>query len=318
MSNSYFKEDLKRYFKHFKIPFIVLAIVLVFFCILYLPTVFAGDASGYYDSPNTERVYGDQRVFDYGEQLSDEEEAELEAYIHEAEKKICCDIVIVTLNESLKDYAPEYMAKYTMNITPDKYVMVYADKFWEDNKFGYDQPQVLDGSKDSGDGVILVDNLYREEETGKIYTWMGTTGICATSYSTGMIDTALDCFYDYVDYDYCKACKAWVNRVVSDMSGDNYNDYYVGSFVPVVAAVIATIIYFAIHIKSKAGKNTVNEKTYLVGNRFDFPVREDIFLRKSVTKHYNPPQSSGGGGGGAGGGHISGGGGFHGGGGHSR
>lgn len=306
-----YNSNFSQFVGVFLIPTIIVALLLAgwFFT--------AKNAKGYYDSPNTERVYGDKRVFDYADQLTDTEEEKLEAYIHEAEKETTCDIVIVTLNESLKDYAPEYKAKYDMTITPDKYVMVYADKFWEDNKFGYDKPQILDGTPYSGDGVLLVDNLYREPETNKIYTWMCTTGKVERKYSESMIDYALDVFYDYVETDYYKACVKFVDCFRFDMGAIKLT----GSKVTIAAAVIFTLIYLLTHLSSKAGKKTVSESSYLIGNSLNFTVNRDTFIRKNVVKHYNPPsesRSSGGGGGGGGGHHSSGGGGSHGGGGHSR
>lgn len=303
-----FRDELKQFLKYYRVLFIITVVIFAVFAIVMM----GKGPRAYYDSPNTERVYGDRRVFDFGDQLTDEEETSLEAYIHEAEKKALCDIVIVTLNESLKDYAPEYKAKYSMTITPDKYVMVYADKFWEDNKFGYDCPQVLDGTQNTGDGVLLVDNVYREEETGKIYTWMCTTGICETTYSSSMVDYALDRFYDYVEYDYYKACIKFVDCVVSDMAPNSYS----GAVWPFIAAGIVVLICYKVNATPKAGKKTVTAKTYLVAEP-EFSVIHDVFVNKTVTKHYNPPQSSSSGGGG-GGHHSSGGGGSHGGGGHSR
>ena len=307
----HYNSNISQFVGAFLIPVIIVALLLIgwFFSA-------KADAANYYDSPNTERVYGDKRVFDYADQLTDAEEEKLEAYIHKAEKDTTCDIVIVTLNESLKDYAPEYKAGYDIPITPDKYVMVYADKFWEDNKFGYDRPQILDGTPNSGDGVLLVDNIYREPETNKIYTWMCTTGKAERTYSESMIDYVLDVFYNYVETDYYKACIEFVDRVRLDMGGIKLT----GSKVTIVAAVIFTLIYLLSHLSSKAGKKTVTESSYLIGNSLSFEVNRDTFLRKNVVKHYNPPSESrsGGGGGGGGGHHSSGGGGSHGGGGHSR
>lgn len=315
MSNNYFSKSVSDYLKHFKVLLIIIAVLAATYFIL-LFTV-PKKENPYYESPNTERVYGSRRVFDYGNQLSDSEEAELEAYIAAAEHETLCDIVIVTLNRSLKGYEPEYTANYTIPITPDKYVMVFADKFWEDNKFGYDAPQVLDGTTRTGDGVILVDNVYREEETGKIYTWMGTTGIAEETYSSSMIDYALDEFYYYVDDDYYRACTEFIDCVVDDMgyAETSFSGYYAGPL-PVVIAFLVALIYFLSNKKSKAGRNTVTPASYTVAEP-KFPERQDIFLRKTVTKHYNPPTSSSGSGGG-GGHHSSGGGGSHGGGGHSR
>lgn len=302
--------EIRRFFKYFRIPLILVLVVAVCFCVVRINKGSYEDR--FKESTNHERVYGDKRVFDYGDQLTDEEEAKLEAHIHEAERKAQCDIVIVTLDESLKDYAPEYRAKYTMDITPSRYVMVYADKFWEDNKFGYDCPQVLDGSTSTGDGVLLVDNIFREPETGRIYTWMCTTGSAEKRYSSSMIDYALDVFYEYVDDNYYTACVKFVDRVVSDMSHKQFSK----AIWPYIVVAIFLLIFIPAKLYTEEGEKTVKEDSYLIEGSLNFPVCEDRFMHKNVTKTYNPPTSSSSGGGG--GHHTSGGGGSHGGGGHSR
>ena len=316
-----FGASLKQYLRHFIVGFIIVIVLASVFLFIYLRKV--NVPSNYYDSPNTERVYGAQRVFDEADVLTAEQESELEAYIHEAELKTCMDIVIVTLNRTLADYEPEYRSRYDIPVTPDKYVMVYADKFWEDNRFGYDSPQVLDGTTDTGDGVILVDNLFREPETGKIHTWMGTTGKAEVAYSDYMIDSSLDDFYYYVEDDYLRACKYWVDGLVSRMRVDEtvyvfYPNGIIGIVMIVFSALFA-LIYFASNSSEKAGKNTTTKETYLAAEP-TFPVATDTFTHSNVSRVYNPPSESSrsGGGGGGGGHHSSGGGGSHGGGGHSR
>lgn len=314
--NNYTGLAVKQYFKHFKVIYIILAIALTAFIIVKIRS----QGENYYpESTNSQRVYGAQRVFDNADQLSDYQEAELEAYIHKAEQRTGLDIVIVTLNESLKDYAMKYRSEYSDDITPDMYVRVYADNFWESSKFGYNCPQVLDGGQDTGDGVILVDNIYREDETGKIYSWMGTTGKAELNYSEQMISDALDAFYENVDSDYAQACKDFVDKVVWDSIGMKsvYNDLYKG-FIPYFATIVVTLIYILANKKSKTGDVTTTAESYITGAGVHFLVSDDVFLRKSVTKHYNPPSSGSSGSGGGGGHHISGGGGSHGGGGHSR
>ena len=311
------KRNYKSNFSQFISVFIVPIIIVAVLCAGWLYFAkFKPAVSGYYVSTNTQRVFGDKRVFDYADQLTSEEERKLEEYIHEAEKKTTCDIVIVTLNESLKDFAPDYMARYTERITPDKYVMVYADKFWEDNKFGYDSPQVLDGTTNTGDGVLLVDNVFREPETGRIYTWMCTTGKAEEKYSSSDIDYALDVFYDYVEDDYYEACRHFVRQVESDMSIEPIK--LTGGKITPFVALIYGLVYMLAHLGSKEGRNTVTDTSYLIEGSQAFTVNRDTFLRKSVTKRYNPPSETRSGGGGGGGHHSSGGGGSHGGGGHSR
>lgn len=314
------KNQFVELLKNFKVLLIIVAAVGAVFTAVYFIKLdkIQNTPSTYYESPNKSRVYGDRRVFDYGNQLTDSEEKNLEQYIHNAEKKTCCDIVIVTLNESLKDFAPEYKANYNMAITPDKYVMVYADKFWEDNKFGYDSPQILDGTTNTGDGVLLVDNVFREPETNKIYTWMCTTGIVEDKFSSSMIDYTLDAFYERIDYDYYGACIDFVDKFVSYMTPDEIT--LPGFAFPVFNIIIGLIIFIvsvATNHKAKAGAVTTNNVTYIIGKEPNFLRNEDVLVNKSVSRVYDPPSSSSSGGGG-GGHHSSGGGGSHGGGGHSR
>ena len=320
------KRGIAKYFKYWRVLLILAGIVLAVFAYVRITYRQKAEQNGvqYYESTNTERVYGDRRVFDYADQLTDSEEEALEEYIHRAEQKTCTDIVIVTLNQSLADYAADYAAGYDMQITPDKYVMVYADKFWEDNRFGYDSPQVLDGTSGSGDGVLLVDNLYREPETGRIYTWMCTTGIVEDRFSSYMINDTLDVFYERVDYDYYQACRDFVDCYVDYMLPDVVSLPTLGHRIAYIAGLIIMLVYCLINCKGRSGTVTVTDRTYIEGNAPEFTENSDVFLRKNVSRVYDPPADSGngsrsgGGSHGGGGHHISGGGGSHGGGGHSR
>lgn len=303
--------EIKKFFKYFRVPLILVGVIAICFGVVRFYKGSYDDK--FQESGNYERVYGDRRVFDYGGMLTDSEIEKLEAHIHEAERKIQSDIVIVTLNESLKDFAPEYKANYDMEITPDRYVMVYADKFWEDNKFGYNCPQVMDGNTTTGDGILLVDNLFREPETGRIYTWMCTTGNAEEHYSSSEIDYALDVFYDYLNESYYRACIEFVDRVTSDMEDRDLSK----AVWPYILVAIFLFIYIVGNLDSPEGEKTVKVDSYLIEGSLSFPVCEDKFMHKNLTKTYNPPSSSSSSGGG-GGHHSSGGGGSHGGGGHSR
>ena len=98
---------IRQFLKYFKVPFIIILVLTV----LYLGVRLVSKPSShlnfdYYESTNDDRVYGDQRVFDGGDQMTEEDEAWLEEYINEAEKKTTLDIVVFTLEESLVNFAP--------------------------------------------------------------------------------------------------------------------------------------------------------------------------------------------------------------------
>lgn len=92
----------------------------------------------------------------------------------------------------------------------------------------------------------------------------------------------------------------------------NYNPnsiFYKWPFQFCIAAIISAIISYSLIAKSK-GKVTVNEKTYLEPDRD--VAKDDMFLRRTITKTRIQSSSGGGGGGhsgGGGGGHSGGGGG---------
>lgn len=314
---------IKDYIKHFKILFIFFGVILALWGLKLITFFFQVQANSY-ESTNTQRLTT-ERVFDYAEVLTDKEEDKLRKLIAKREMQTGCDIVIVTLNQSLADYELEYRAKYDYNITGYEYVMVFSDKFWEDNKFGYDKPLSDSGLPDSGDGVILVDNIYDEyipeyHEYSKC-TWLGTQGKVERKYSDAMIDHLLDVVYEDIDRNPYKAYKKYVNTFTYDMMGGNLFAMSQKNTIPFIAMVIALFAYIPAKLVAPKGKKTTTAQTYLVGKRAEFPVKQDIFLRKNVTRSVHVESSGGGGGGGRSGGgghHSSGGGHSHGGGGHHR
>ena len=290
---------MKEYFKYFKWLYIVLAVLIVFLAFIKGTRYFISNAS-YYERINTECTTT-QRVFDYADVLSDKEEKKLETLIAKREKQTNCDIVLVTLNESLKEYAREIEP----SVRYSEFVRVYAEQFYEENNFGYNKP--------NGDGVILVDNWFREDD-GRIYTWFCTTGIVHKKYSDADIDHILDRVYQDIETNPYKAYKTYVNDFYDDMMGSRIFHADVPRGLPIIAGVIVALIFIAVNWKSKSGKKTTTANTYVKGQTPNFINRQDIFIRKTVTQRRIQSSSSSGGHGG-GGGHSGGG---HGGGGHSR
>lgn len=304
--NRYFDLELRAFFKHMWWLIVITLGVVAFGLVMYqrLSDKAANTSN---DSTNHERVYESKRVFDYAGMLSDSEENLLENYIKEAERNIKADIVIVILNESLKDYA--YSNSTASYIQPEEYVKVYAETFYTKNRFGYNFAATTDPDINS-DGVILVDNVFREPETMKIYTWMAGAGRGKQSFGAEQIDRALDKFYEQVDSDYYGACVDWVDYVARHMrvKDGSKGPVFFNPLIVLIGSFVILLIYFLVNWQSKAGDKTTNSSTYIVGKKPDFKVNNDIFINKTLVKHYNPPQSSSGGGGHSGGGGFSGGG----------
>lgn len=292
---------MKEYFRYFKWLYIILGVVLILYIALSAGQSAASGAADHQRS-NTECMT-DERVFDYGGVLTDQEEDKLRRLIAKREKQTGCDIVLVTLQESLKDYARE-IDPY---VDYDEFVRVYAEAFYESYNFGYNKP--------NGDGVLLVDNWFREDD-GRIYTWFCTTGKVKEAYTSEQINHILDNVYRYVEHNPYRAYKTYVNDFYHDMMGTRLFNVYVPAWVPWAIGAAAAAIFILCNRSSKRGAKTTTATTYVDGMEPKFRVREDRFLRKSVVQHKIQTSSSGGGGGHSGGG--GGGGGSHGGGGHSR
>lgn len=176
----------------------------------------------------------------------------------------------------------------------EEFVRVYAEQFYEENHFGYDQPD--------GDGILLVDNWYREDD-GHIYTWLCTTGKVKDKYSDAAVDHILDNVYRYVERDPYRAYKTYVNDFYHDMLGIQVFHLYVPDSAPWIAGLIAAVIFIICNRKSKKGTKTTTAVTYVAGAQPQFRVKEDRFLRKSVvTRRIETGAGHGGGGGGGGGG----------------
>lgn len=297
--------DMKEYFRHFRFLFIAFGIIVALGVFSYIMHYAENNVST--ERTNTECTT-EERVFDYADVLTDEEEDKLREQIAEREKQIQADIVLVTLNESLKEYA----LSYDSSAAYSEFTMIYADNFYEEHNFGYNKP--------IGDGVLLLDNIYREDD-GRVYTWMCTTGKAEDKYSSGMIDRILDKFYENVDTDPYLAYKTFVDNVYYDMSDSGQMVMEYPPYLSYLCAAVVAAIYMIVNLTLRKGRKTTNTRTYVNGGQPIYRRREDMFLRKRVTSRtIDTGSGSGGGhsGGGGGGHHTSSGGHSHGGGGHSR
>ena len=253
---------------------------------------------------NTEAVT-EERVFDVADKLTDEEEEVLREKIRAAEELCGTDIIVVTLEQSLEEYAKGYESQIGY-VEPYQYTMVYADNFYDEGKFGYNAPY--------GDGLILVDNWYREADGG-VYTWVSTSGKVIEQLDTDTIEYILDMCLDYVEDDPAYAYEYFVDLVVSYLNPNlNWGDTLGGIF-SVIVGLIAGIVFFIVNFGGKKGKNTVETRTYVKNGNANVTQRQDIFITKTMQRRKIETDTTRSGGGGT---HISSGGHSHGGGGHSR
>lgn len=293
---------MKKFVQVFKIPLIIFALLLVVGVACKLITN---------ARPKIEFVRGnnealtEERVFDVADKLTAEEEKVLREKIRVAEDICGVDIIVVTLNQSLEEYAKSYESVIGY-VEPYQYTMVYADNFYDEGKFGYDVPY--------GDGLILVDNWYREADGG-VYTWVSTSGRVMEQLSTDDVESMLDMCLDYVEDDPAYAYGYFVDLIVDYLDpNENLGEVW-GGGISVIVGLVAGMIFFVANFGGKKGKKTVETRTYVKNGNAEIKERQDIFLTKTVHRRKIETQSSRSGGSG---GHISAGGHSHGGGGHSR
>lgn len=297
---------MKEYFEKFKVLFIIIGALLVILGLVWSGHAIKG-SFGSKPRGNTDCLVA-ERVFDYADVLTDEEEEKLRELIAKREKQTRCDIVLITLNESLEEYAKQYDEYASGN----DYTMIYADNFWDENRMGYNRA--------FGDGALLVDNWYRESD-GKIYTWFCTTGKVEDKYSDIMIDRMLDKIYAHVEKSPYKAYKAYVNQLYLDMTGTGLEIGFMSYKTIWGLSLVIAVLFVLFNSSFKVGKKTTTASTYINCGRANFPVRTDEFMHKTVTSHRIESSSGSGDRGGRSGGgghHYSSGGHSHGGGGRSR
>ena len=277
---------MKKYIKHFSVLLILFAIVLVLFIVALVKKGPSKETQGAYERTNTDCLT-DERVFDYADVLSDDEENSLRDLIAEKEDAIGCDIVLVTISD------PDYAG--------DNAMMNYADDFYDNYQYGYNAPW--------GDGALYLDNFLG---VGNSYSWFSTSGRVEDTYSTSMINHLIDGVCDRVNADPYDAYVYYINSLSATMSGEDVSMYEAIPWYAIwgVAAVV-TFIYVLVCINHNVGKKTTNANTYVAGGAAQFPDRRDVFISKHTTHRTIQSSSSSGGGGH----HVSSGGHSHGGGG---
>ena len=275
---------MKKYLKHFAVLFILFAIVLVVFIVALIMK-----------KPNEEKVYTrtntqcktEERVFDYADVLTDAEEDALRQMIAEKQDEIGCDIVLVTISD------PDYAG--------DNAMMNYADDFYDDNMFGYDEPW--------GDGALYLNNFLG---IGNSYSWFSTCGRVENRYSSSMIYDLIDDICYNVNRDPFGSYQLYINSLANTMSSNSSLDVEIPTFAIWGVAALITLIYILVCINRNVGRKTTDANTYVAGGHAQFPDRRDVFISKHTTSRKIQTNSGGGGGGGH---HISSGGFSHGGGG---
>lgn len=301
MGNNYMAEARKQYVKYFRVLFIILGIFLVAAIAMRIWI------TNMNNRPRRNTEAPAERVYDYADILTAEEEQKLRSQIAVAEKKLRMDIVLVTLNQPMEgDKAMRENGASSPRL--ERVMEAYADNFWDDNKYGFNKGF-------EGNGLILVDNIYE----GQGYWHISTSGMAEDELSSYDIDQLLDKLDK--NYDVEKPYRGYSDFVdaVVDRFELRYKAPIIWLFVIVVLPIVVAGCFFAKNMKQYKAKDTAAANAYVIGGEPIINSQSDELLRKTVT-HRRIETSSGGGrssGGRSGGGghHYSGGGASHGGGG---
>jgi len=287
------KEAKKQYFRYFKTWFIVIGVMAVIYAVLCVGSWFANSGERQNNSAPAERVY------DYADVLTDVEEQQLRDYIAKKEKKHGIDLVLVTINEDVESHG------YWEAVMRDT-----ADDFYDDHDYGY--------NKVWGNGALLLDNWYEDENGSQKGSWLSTCGSVEDRMDDYDIDDVLDAVARKVDDNPYEAYKAYVTEVCKKVSqGTTMIPWIYVFFIPLVVAVIFAIA----KLHSAPAKDTTSATAYVSGGKPVIKSRRDDFIRKDVTTRRIQTSSSSSGGrsrSGGGGSHRSSSGVRHGGGGRRR
>lgn len=297
MENDFKKEARKQFFKYFRVLFIILVITAVLAILALVSKLFKSPVTRENSSADEERV------FDSAEVLTDEEESDLRDYIAKCEEQYHMDIVLVTINENVEAEG------YWDTVMRDK-----ADDFYDMGNYGYD--------KVHGDGILILDNWYTDENGSQKGSWVSTCGKVYERFDTYDIDNVLDEIDWLIDSNPHDAYEAAISRAC-----DIYDSYNNGKApqIPILLVIfgpiVAALIFALTKLRQVPAKDTTTLMQYVESGSQTMNRKSDDFIRKSTTSHRIESSSSGGSGGrsgGHGGGHVSRGGVSHGGGGRRR
>ncbi len=242
----------------------------------------------------TPSVNANEKIYDFAELLTEEEEKQLYDKVKEFIANTNLDLAIVTINSNVKDSTQEY-----------------ADDFYDYNDF-------------SIDGLAFVIDMQN-----RIF-YISTAGKAMLYYDDYRIEyilSALD--QEMYNHEYFNACNTLISQLTeyydsgfSD-NADKYvivgtqiyrkTPYLLLSIIAVVSATIGTLI---LALRNKKVKLAINSNDYFDNKAFEITKDTKELISSNTSRVYIPPTDSGGGGSSGGGFHSGSSGASHGGGGH--
>ena len=232
----------------------------------------------------TKLVDASEKIYDFSDILTPEEETELKKYIDEFINTTNMDMVILTDN-----------VPYSMDRENDE----YAVDFYDYNDFGIETKTF--------DGVILFRNTYEIDPYYGIYM----TGEAQKYFTYERNENTLDNIFDYfVSKNYLSGMKLFISEFIDYYKSgipEEYADSYLdesGELIiprkyhpPFVAAAIAGLIVSSITVAIMVSKNKMVYKAkeanaYLNKETIKYNKKDSRLVSTNTVSHYNPPSSS--------------------------
>lgn len=253
---------------------------------------------------NTPLVDVSEKIYDYANILTDDEEERLYKLIINFCKRYNTEVIILTVNESYYS---------------DSKNETIASDFYDYNDFGIDYPKY--------DGIVIYRNVYEDDPYYDIYTF----GDAQLYFNDSRYNQVLDYVYndlhsgnyyqgfstflEYFEY-YYKDGIVRKNYYVDDYG--YLQEKYVPPFIIaiIISGIITGIVVTILVKRNKMIVKATNADIYLDMSSIKYTKRDNIFINSRTTS-YTVSSSSGGGGhsggggshsGSSGGGHSSGGG----------
>lgn len=270
MENDIKKEARKQYFHYFRIWFIILGVTAVLALLVTAAGIFSNKAQRQNHEAET------QRVFDYAEVLTDEEEQRLESFIAGCEAEYRFDIVVVTMNENVEEHG--YWDTVMMNT---------ADDIYDNGNYGFNRVH--------GDGILILDNWYEDENGSQKGTWLSTCGNVYVDFSTYDIDDVLDQVDRYIDSNPYDAYRAAIREAckIYDEHENGYT-YSIPIVLIILGPIVIALIFAVTKLKQTPAKDTTTANLYVADGSRKMKQQADDYIRKTVTSTRINTGSSGG------------------------
>lgn len=235
----------------------------------------------------------EERVYDYADVLTEQEEEQLRRYIAQVEARRQIDIVLVTVRYPVE--GREAQSQSGLDSTDwEQNMRDIADDFWDEHQFGYNKGF-------EGDGALLLDNWYPGQSGGHL----STSGRVEWAFGDSEIDRVFDAMEGEYEKSPYQAYRTYV-RMMDRLTGSALSLPF-SWWLVIVVPVIVVLCYAAGGASQTKAQNTVAVNAYVEGGMPVLNRKEDVFLRKNVTSRKIETGSSGG----RSGGSRSGGGGHH-------